>query len=136
MWTFLIGFHSGQCLFLCGRFVRIINGRHSGTIWAICLSPADSKLWKQEKTRKAGFKWLVLQQCDIGNSFIFCHSSLLVCFLSEVRFAKTFFCLCYINHLNCLVFGQVPWMRDLIALLPQPGPIVTFQQVSDLFFHL
>ena len=27
-------------------------------------------------------------------------------------------------------------MRDLIALLPQPGPIVTFQQVCDLFLHL
>lgn len=28
------------------------------------------------------------------------------------------------------VLGQVPWMHDLIALLPQPGPIITFQKVS------
>ncbi|TFK45951.1 cytochrome P450 [Heliocybe sulcata] len=28
------------------------------------------------------------------------------------------------------ILGQVPWMRDVIALLPQPGPIVTFQQFA------
>ncbi|RDB27712.1 hypothetical protein Hypma_003306 [Hypsizygus marmoreus] len=28
------------------------------------------------------------------------------------------------------VLGQVPWMRDIIALLPQPGPIITFQQFA------
>ena len=34
-----------------------INGKYSGIIWAICLSRVDSRLWKQAKTRKAGFKW-------------------------------------------------------------------------------
>ena len=58
-----------------------------------------------------------------------------MCFLLEVWFENDF-CLRYINHLHCLVFGQVPWMRDLIALLPQPGPIVTFQQVYNLFSSL
>lgn len=28
------------------------------------------------------------------------------------------------------VLGQVPWLRDIIALLPQPGPIITFQQFA------
>ncbi|KAF5354217.1 hypothetical protein D9756_006926 [Leucocoprinus leucothites] len=28
------------------------------------------------------------------------------------------------------VLGQVPWMRDLIALAPSPGPILTFQQFA------
>ncbi|EPQ50635.1 cytochrome P450 [Gloeophyllum trabeum ATCC 11539] len=26
------------------------------------------------------------------------------------------------------ILGQVPWMKDVIALLPQPGPIITFQK--------
>ena len=25
--------------------------------------------------------------------------------------------------------GQVPWMRDVIAMLPQPGPFIAFQKV-------
>ncbi|SJL03470.1 uncharacterized protein ARMOST_06826 [Armillaria ostoyae] len=28
------------------------------------------------------------------------------------------------------VLGQVPWMRDIIALAPSPGPIITFQQFA------
>ncbi|EIM80682.1 cytochrome P450 [Stereum hirsutum FP-91666 SS1] len=28
------------------------------------------------------------------------------------------------------VLGQVPWMRDIVAMLPQPGPIITFQQFA------
>ncbi|KXN80941.1 Cytochrome P450 67, partial [Leucoagaricus sp. SymC.cos] len=28
------------------------------------------------------------------------------------------------------VLGQVPWMRDLIALAPSPGPILTFQKFA------
>ncbi|KAG6908181.1 hypothetical protein DXG01_005834 [Tephrocybe rancida] len=28
------------------------------------------------------------------------------------------------------VLGQVPWMRDLIALAPAPGPILTFQKFA------
>ena len=97
------------------------------------LSPADSKPWKQVKTRKAGFKWLVLLQCDFDYSFI-----------SVLALHWRGFCWKYdsqnlfltVLHLNCLVFGQVPWMRDLIAWLPQPGPIVTFQQVCNSFLYL
>ncbi|TFK45941.1 cytochrome P450 [Heliocybe sulcata] len=29
------------------------------------------------------------------------------------------------------ILGQVPWMRDIVALLPQPGPIVTFQKFAS-----
>ncbi|KAK0189112.1 cytochrome P450 [Armillaria mellea] len=28
------------------------------------------------------------------------------------------------------VLGQVPWMRDILALAPSPGPILTFQQFA------
>ncbi|KAG6809784.1 hypothetical protein H0H87_011545, partial [Tephrocybe sp. NHM501043] len=26
------------------------------------------------------------------------------------------------------VLGQVPWMKDILALAPAPGPILTFQK--------
>ncbi|KAF9019481.1 hypothetical protein BDZ89DRAFT_1139279 [Hymenopellis radicata] len=28
------------------------------------------------------------------------------------------------------VLGQVPWMRDVLALAPSPGPILTCQQFA------
>lgn len=36
-------------------------------------------------------------------------------------------------HMGALfvgVLGQVPWMQDIIALAPSPGPIITFQQFA------
>ena len=30
-----------------------------------------------------------------------------------------------------VVFGHLPWLSDLIALMPHPGPIVTYQQVRS-----
>jgi hypothetical protein len=39
-----------------------IDAKHSGIIWEICLSPEDSRLWKQGMIMKVGFKWLVLRK--------------------------------------------------------------------------
>ncbi|GLB34093.1 putative cytochrome P450 [Lyophyllum shimeji] len=36
-------------------------------------------------------------------------------------------------HMGALfvgVLGQVPWMRDILALVPTPGPILTFQKFA------
>ncbi|KAF8888085.1 cytochrome P450 [Infundibulicybe gibba] len=33
------------------------------------------------------------------------------------------------------ILGQVPWMKDLIALLPQPTPIITFHQFASKKVH-
>lgn len=30
-----------------------------------------------------------------------------------------------------IVLGQIPWLRDIVALLPQKGPIETFHSVSE-----
>lgn len=36
-----------------------------------------------------------------------------------------------------LVLGHVPWMRDVIAMLPHTGPVATFQRVIIFpIFHI
>ena len=43
---------------------------------------------------------------------------------------------CYTSTDGLVVLGQVPWMRDILALAPAPGPIVTFNRVCIAISHL